>query len=107
VVVEETTTMLANEDVDAQAQNNFYSSANNNKTMNTPNRDLLVLAHKANLTQVELEHEVELLHELLFVVENTTHFCVAHELIDINRYRIINNHLAIQSYISVFISCKN
>ncbi len=82
--------------------------------MNTPNRDLLVLANKANLTEVELEHEVKLLHGLIFSIEDANHFCVAHELVDINRYRIINNHLTIQNYISekknkpfVFISCKN
>lgn len=57
--------------------------------MNVPNRDLLVLTKRTAMKPGELEHEVELLVDLLFHVENITAFCIANELIDLNRYKII------------------
>lgn len=52
-------------------------------------RDLLVLSKKVSMDPIELEHEVELLHELLFHVEALPNFCAATEVIDVNRYKII------------------
>ena len=57
--------------------------------MKASNRDLLVLSKKVSMDPKELEHEVELLHELLFHVESLPNFCTATEVIDVNRYRII------------------
>ncbi|MBN9296638.1 MAG: hypothetical protein J0I41_06480 [Filimonas sp.] len=54
--------------------------------MQTPNRDLLVLAKN---NQRQLEQEVELLNKLLYHVENENAFCIANEVIDVNRCRII------------------
>ena len=64
--------------------------------MNVPNRDLLVLTKRTAMKPGELEHEVELLVDLLFHVENITAFCIANELIDLNRYKIIRKPHLIQ-----------
>ncbi len=53
------------------------------------NRDLLLLSKKTSPDPKELEHEVEQLHELLFVVESISNFCIANEIIDLNQYKII------------------
>lgn len=57
--------------------------------MKSSSRDLLVLSKKVSMDPRELEHEVELLHELLFHVESLSNFCLATEIIDVNRYKII------------------
>ncbi len=57
--------------------------------MKSSKRDLLVLSKKVALDPRELEHEVEMLHEILFNTETMTNFCTANEIIDVNRYRII------------------
>ena len=57
--------------------------------MKSSKRDLLVLSKKVSLDPQELEHEVEMLHELLFHIETITNFCKANEIIDVNRYKII------------------
>jgi len=78
------------------------------------NRDLLLLSKKASPDPKELEHEVEQLHELLFSVESFSNFCIANEIIDINRYRIIQKASRIEKIINgkslkpfQFISNKN
>ncbi len=57
--------------------------------MTSQNRDLLVLTKRETMNASELEHEVELLVDLLFHVESLDSFCVANEVIDVNRYKII------------------
>ena len=57
--------------------------------MTSQNRDLLVLTKRETMNASELEHEVELLVHLLFHVESLDSFCVANEVIDVNRYKII------------------
>ncbi len=65
--------------------------------MNPLNRDLLVLTKKITMSPIELEHEVELLNGLLFHVENLATFCIANEIMDLNRYRVIQKkHLVLQ-----------
>jgi hypothetical protein len=82
--------------------------------MITPNRDLLVLTGKITMNPFELEHQVELLNDLLFRVESMHVFCTANEIIDINRYRIIYSPHIIQQIIRqetlkpfIFICNKN
>ncbi|MEP7317457.1 MAG: hypothetical protein ABI921_01910 [Panacibacter sp.] len=82
--------------------------------MNLPNRDLLVLTKRSAMKPGELEHEVELLVDLLFHVENMDAFCIANELIDLNRYKIIRKPHLIQQVLRdkkikpfVFISNMN
>jgi len=65
--------------------------------MNPRNRDLLVLTKKELMNQQELEHEIELLNDLFCHVENSNALCLANEVIDINRYKIIRKlHLVRQ-----------
>ena len=57
--------------------------------MGPQNRDLLVLTKRVTMNSTELEHEVELLVDLLVHVESMDSFCIANEVIDVNRYKII------------------
>ena len=82
--------------------------------MNTPNRDLLVLTGKMKMSRQQLEHQVELLNDLLYHVENLNAFCIANEVIDVNKYKIIQKpHIILQIIREkslkpfVFISNKN
>ncbi len=63
------------------------------------NRDLLVLSKKVSMDPVELEHEVELLHEILFHVESLPNFCICTEVVDVNRYKIIHKAHLIEQII--------
>lgn len=58
--------------------------------MSRPNRDLLVLFKQELMTPQAMEHEVEMLHELLYTVECSEQVTDAHELIDLTKYKIIN-----------------
>jgi hypothetical protein len=82
--------------------------------MNKPNRDLLVLFNEEVMTPKAIEFEVELLHNLLCNVERLDNIIIAHELIDINKYKIINKQLALRTFFKqynhkpfVFLNCKN
>lgn len=82
--------------------------------MNNPNRDLLVLFNHEIMTQKAIEHEVEQLHQLLYAVEGIENLIIAHEIIDLNRYRIINKYTPLRKLIRqaelkpfVFLNCKN
>ncbi|HXL56606.1 MAG TPA: hypothetical protein VN958_10135 [Chitinophagaceae bacterium] len=82
--------------------------------MSPQNRDLLVLTKKESMNPGELEHEVELLVDLLYHVENMDAFCNANEIIDVNRYKIIQKCRLVQRIVRerrlrpfVFISNKN
>jgi len=82
--------------------------------MNRMNRDLLVLFNQELLSPQAIEHEVEMLHELLFVVERLDNLVVAHEILDLNKYKVINKPLTLRSTIHkqelkpfVFLNCKN
>jgi hypothetical protein len=82
--------------------------------MSPQNRDLLVLTKKESMNPGELEHQVELLVDLLYHVENMDVFCTANEIIDLNHCKIIQKHRQIQRVVRerklkpfVFISNKN
>lgn len=82
--------------------------------MNPRNRDLLVLTKKDLLNQQELEHEIELLNDLFYLVENSDALCIANEVIDLNRYKIIQKPTKVKQMLKesrlkpfVFISNKN
>jgi hypothetical protein len=82
--------------------------------MGPQNRDLLVLTKKESMDPEELEHEVELLVDLLYHVENMDAFCNANEVLDLNRYKVIQKRHLIQRVVRerrlkpfVFISNKN
>ena len=82
--------------------------------MNNPNRDLLVLFNHEIMTQKAIEHEVEQLHQLLYAIERIENLIIAHEIIDLNKYRIINKNTQLRKLIRqrelkpfVFLNCKN
>jgi hypothetical protein len=64
--------------------------------MNKFNRDLLVLFKEELMNPQAIEHEVELLHELLYSVERIDNLVVAHEVINVNKYKIISDKNAIR-----------
>ena len=78
------------------------------------NRDLLVLFNHEMMSAQAIENEVELLHELLFTVERLDNLVIAHEIIDLNKYKVINKDIVLRKTIRlqdlkpfVFLSCKN
>jgi len=82
--------------------------------MNNSNRDLLVLFKQELMTPQAIEHEVAWLHELLFMVERLDNFVKAHELLDLNKYKITNKPFDIKKAIRrkkdqafVFLNNKN
>lgn len=68
--------------------------------MKTPNRDLLVLVKNDHLTEKAIELELEKLNQLLFNYETIQNLCVAHEVFDLNAYKIHNTFKLLQKVIS-------
>ena len=54
-------------------------------------RDLLVMLNNEHRSQQSIDHEVEWLHDVLFRIEELDNFCKAHEVLDLNRHKVINN----------------
>ncbi|MBK8522566.1 MAG: hypothetical protein WAT20_13865 [Ferruginibacter sp.] len=82
--------------------------------MNKSNRDLLVLFNQEMMTPQSIEHEVALLHELLYTIERLENLVTAHEVIDLNKYKVSNKPLVLQKLFRqrvlkpfVFLNCKN
>ncbi|HVZ97423.1 MAG TPA: hypothetical protein VG847_11145 [Chitinophagaceae bacterium] len=82
--------------------------------MNKFNRDLLVLFKEELMNPQAIEHEVEMLHELLYSVEKAENLVVAYEVIDLNNYKINAEEKAVRKTIStrelrpfVFLNNKN
>ena len=77
------------------------------------NRDLIILAKDGVIDAVAFEQKVRAIHEMLYQVEGTQQFCQAHEVIDINHYRIIQKNYLVRKIISdrikpfVFLFNKN
>ncbi len=82
--------------------------------MNRINRDLLVLFNQELMSPQAMENELELLHELLFTVERLDNLVTTHEIIDLNKDRVVNKQHQLRKIIRlqelkpfVFLSCKN
>lgn len=82
--------------------------------MKTGNRDLLVLMKNTSVSNETMEREVDLLNTLLYSVESSHSFCIANEVIDVNKFKIIQKPHLIQQAIRekshkpfVFICNKN
>ena len=82
--------------------------------MNNANRDLLVLFNQELMTPQSIEHEVEMLHKLLYNIERVENLITAHEIIDLNKYKVSNNPLLLRKLFRqrelkrfVFLNCKN
>ena len=78
------------------------------------NRDLLVLFKEDMMSPQAIEHEVEMLHELLHIVEKIENLVIAHEVINLNKYKIQSKHHIIRENIRrqklkpfVFLNNKN
>ena len=67
--------------------------------MKTPNRDLLVLVKDEFVNEQFMEQELEQLNNLLFYYETIENFCVAHEVFDVNKYKVITKPRQMQEII--------
>jgi hypothetical protein len=65
------------------------------KVMKRQTRDLLLLRKDEVQDEKSIEMEVAVLNNLLQKVETTAALCVAYELIDINRFKILHDQLSI------------
>lgn len=59
-------------------------------------RDLILLRKDDQLDELKIEREVECLNYLLQTVETISSLCTAHELIDMNRFKIYQDTLTIK-----------
>ena len=82
--------------------------------MNKSNRDLLVLFKEELMSPQAIEHEVEMLHELLYAVEQIENLVKAHEVINLNSYKIQSQYNIIRNTIRrkelkpfIFLNNKN
>lgn len=79
-----------------------------------PNRDLLVLIKDEFLGPGSMETELQKINKLLIGFETQDNLCVAHEVFDMNRYKILKDKVALERVFSqsqlkpfVFIINKN
>jgi hypothetical protein len=82
--------------------------------MKTSNRDLLVLVKDEHMNEQLMEQELEQLNELLFHFETIESFCIAHEVFDINKHKILYKRDTVQKLVRekelkpfIFICNKN
>ena len=68
--------------------------------MKSSNRDLLVLSKSASSNKKDMDREVEKLHYMLYKAESIENFCIANEIIDINRYKIIDKPSKMEKLLS-------
>jgi hypothetical protein len=83
--------------------------------MTTSNRDLLVMFKQRAMSQGDIDREVMQLNTLLFHTERLDNFVNAHEILDLNKYKIIKKSVEIKKFIRqnklskpfVFLNNKN
>ena len=82
--------------------------------MNKTDRDLLVMFNQEQMTPQAIEHAVKMLHVMLFSVEEMDNLINAHEIIDLNRYKVTNKYRTLQTIFKKqvlkpfeFLNCKN
>jgi len=63
--------------------------------MKSPNRDLLVLLKDETMSEQAIEREVEKLNDMLFQLESVDNFCVSHQLLDLNKFKIFTDQRSI------------
>jgi hypothetical protein len=81
----------------------------------TQNRDILVMFRKAALSQQDIDRELMQLNNLLFEAERLNNFVQAHEVIDLNKYKIYKSSVDIKKMLRqkklaqpfVFLNNKN
>ena len=67
--------------------------------MKNSNRDLLVLVKDAYTNKEAMQHELQQLNLLLVNFETVECFCMAHEVFDIQKYRILTKKSQLQKII--------
>ncbi len=82
--------------------------------MHNPNRDILVLFKQDLMTPQALEHEVSMLHEMLYHVERLENIIISHELLDLNKHKLLSLPMHLKSFFRrrkevpfVFLNNKN
>jgi hypothetical protein len=82
--------------------------------MNKSNRDLLVLFNQELLSPQAIEQTVDCLHQMLYTAERLDNLVIAHEILDLNKYKVIHNRLALRNTLRkqplkpfIFLNCKN
>ena len=82
--------------------------------MKNSNRDLLILVKEAFTNQEAMQYELQQLNMLLGDFETLESFCLAHEVFDLQKYRILTKRAQLQKIIEkdtlkpfVFICNKN
>lgn len=64
-----------------------------------PYRDIFVMFRQQEMSEEQLEREVAILNKLLFGAERIDNFVKAHEVLDLNRYKIISDPLQMKKMI--------
>jgi len=64
--------------------------------MKASDRDLLVLVKGEFMNDQFMEEELEQLNNLLFHYETVDNFCIAHEVFDVSKYKIVTQPKKIQ-----------
>lgn len=67
--------------------------------MKNSNRDLLVLVKDAYTNNEAMQLELQQLNMLLVNFETPDSFCIAHEVFDINKYRVLTKRSQLQKII--------
>ncbi len=67
--------------------------------MHNPNRDILVLLKQDLMSPQAMERQVSLLHDMLFAVEKLDNVVRAHELLDLNKYKVISKPFLIKNHL--------
>jgi hypothetical protein len=82
--------------------------------MNKSNRDLLVLFKQELLSPQVIEETVDWLHEILQNTERLNNLVIAHEVLDLNKYKVVHNPLVLRNTLRkdplkpfIFLNCKN
>ena len=67
--------------------------------MKNSNRDLLVLVKDAYTNNEAMQYELQQLNKLLVNFETLESFCMAHEVFDIQKYRILKKRSQLQKVV--------
>ena len=67
--------------------------------MKNSNRDLLVLVKDAYTNKEAMQYELQQLNMLLVNFETLESFCIAHEVFDIQKYRVLTKKSQLQKVI--------
>lgn len=82
--------------------------------MQSLNRDLLVVSNREEINDADLKQTIKMLNSLLYHTDSLMSICLANEVFDFNRYKILSQPQQVALYIKtkldkpfVFLSNKN